>query len=214
MAIDRTRHERINIRNCARMLISPKKSRFLLWRAARACSLIALRTSAEVCRTQTKATFFRSCSNNRSIPRLFKPWTNSQSPREKTLDTNSLGQGSVGSPSLDPGTASGNCRDPIHPFVATAINIRTRSTPAIRLKKSIMSAPSFVDNHASLEAVAAFRPRSFDTHRRGPRDCSSAADLADMTTNTRATNLVLLYRMPNTHRTRNYDFVRKQRSGI
>src|SRR5882762_7349598 len=137
---------------------------------------------------------------------------NSQSPREKTLDTNSFGQGSVGSPSLEPGTGSGNCLDPIHPFVATAINIRTRSTPAIRPKKSIMSAPSFVDNPAYFEATAVFPRRSFDTRHRGPCDCSSAADLADRTIDGRSTNRVLLYRMRNTHRTKNYDSVRKQMS--
>src|SRR5882762_8767412 len=84
MAIDRTRHERINIRNCARMLISPKKSRFLLWRAARACSFIPLRTSAEVCSTQTKATFFRlGAADFRAGSQCYKGTCPSRAPKQE-----------------------------------------------------------------------------------------------------------------------------------
>src|SRR5436305_12436270 len=110
---------------------------------------------------------------------------NSQSAWEKTRETYSFGHGPVCSPSPDANVVSGRFRDPIQPFIAIASRVTTKSTPVIKPKKSIMSAPSFADNPALPAANAAFLPRFFDTHHPDPDDCSPAAGLADKTTNCR-----------------------------
>jgi len=161
-------------------MLIPPKSRLLLWPPHRhvpyACG------SRGGLRTQTNATFFRSCSNNRPCHDS-SGHERTPNRRGRKLSRQILSAGSFASPSLYL-ERSGNCRDPSIPWwpLPSTSDQSTRD----QAQKVDHDAPSFVDNHASLKP--SLRSAAILLYSSSRRAIVFVADLADRTINGRSTN--------------------------